>query len=50
MAKFFQETELNLEIENIFRDASALIIIVSPFIKLHQRLKDILKIKWASLN
>lgn len=45
MSKFIQETELILGIENIFRDANEYIMIVSPFIKLHQRVKDILKAK-----
>ena len=42
MAKFIQGNELNLGVENIIKDAEQLLLIVSPYIKLHPRYKDCL--------
>jgi hypothetical protein len=45
MAKFVYETELNLEIEQVIKNAEVRLIIISPFIKLHARVKAYLKDK-----
>jgi len=45
MASFHQGNSLNNEIEKIFEDAKDFIIIISPFIKLHDRLKSTLRSK-----
>ena len=45
MATFLQDSKLNSEIENIFETAEINLALISPFIKLHGRLKDILKDK-----
>lgn len=42
MPKFLEGTALNLEIEKIFKEARFELILISPFIKLHHRLRDIL--------
>ncbi len=39
MARFLTGNNLNAEIENIFRDAASMLILISPFIKLHDRYK-----------
>lgn len=43
MAEFVKESGLNAALEKIFDDAVSELIIVSPYIKLHSRIKDILK-------
>ena len=43
MAEFLKGEQLNSELVNIFERASEQIIIISPFIKLHSRIKDSLK-------
>jgi len=45
MARFIQGNELNLEVEKIFKNAESLLMIISPYIKLHHRFKDVLKEK-----
>lgn len=45
MAKFISGSDLNSIIEKIFKNSESTIIIVSPFIKLHSRIVDILKSK-----
>lgn len=45
MPKFLEGDTLNLEIANIFKNARVELILISPFIKLHHRLRDILKDK-----
>jgi hypothetical protein len=42
MAKFLKGFEVNTEVENIFRGAKSFLWIVSPYIKLHHRYKDVL--------
>ena len=43
MAKFVTEDTLNSEIQSLFEEAKEELLIISPFIKLSDRLKDILK-------
>jgi hypothetical protein len=43
MAKFLTESDLNAALERIFRDARESLVIVSPYIRLHDRIKDLLK-------
>lgn len=45
MATFLHDDDLNAEIGRIFREAEQQLVIISPFIKLHSRLKDALKSK-----
>lgn len=45
MSKFITEHNLNTEISNIFSDADRKLILISPYIKLHSRFKDILRLK-----
>lgn len=45
MADFIKDSSINAELENIFEKAKEQLIIVSPFIKLHSRLINILKSK-----
>jgi len=45
MAKFLTGNELNLELENIFEDAQQQLILISPYIKLHDRYASVLKTK-----
>src|SRR6185312_5039710 len=45
MATFLTGNELNSELGNIFEEASSVIILISPFIKLHERYISILKTK-----
>ena len=45
MAKFLKDSKLNSKIEELFEDAEEKIIIVSPFIKLHPRIKSYLNPK-----
>lgn len=50
MAKFLQGNELNSELEKIFEEAEAKIILVSPYIKLHDRYASTLLTKKDSPN
>jgi phosphatidylserine/phosphatidylglycerophosphate/cardiolipin synthase-like enzyme len=43
MAKFLKGFDVNTEVENIFRQANSFLWIISPYIKLHHRYKDVLK-------
>jgi len=43
MARFVTEDKLNSEIQTLFEEAKKELLIISPFIKLSDRLKDILK-------
>jgi hypothetical protein len=45
MAKFLQGDHLNSELIKVFERAEDQLVIISPFIKLHQRIKDCLKNK-----
>ena len=45
MAEFLQGDQLNAALSTIFDKAEEDLIIISPFIKLHSRIKDILKSK-----
>jgi len=45
MAKFLKGNELNAELERVFEDAKSQIILVSPYIKLHDRYKSALLTK-----
>ncbi len=45
MAEFLTESKLNVALEDIFNEADKELIIISPYIKLHSRFKDILKKK-----
>lgn len=45
MAKFLQGDHLNSELIKVFERAEDQLVIISPFIKLHQRIKDCLKKK-----
>jgi hypothetical protein len=43
MAKFLKGFELNTSVENIFRNAESFLWIISPYIKLHHKYKDVLR-------
>jgi hypothetical protein len=43
MAIFLEGNELNLAIEDLIRDAKHELIIVSPYIKFHGRIKDLME-------
>jgi len=45
MAKFLTGNELNLELENIFENAYQQLILISPYIKLHDRYLSVLRTK-----
>ncbi|HEY5746980.1 MAG TPA: phospholipase D family protein [Chryseolinea sp.] len=45
MAKFLAEDELNAEVSKVISEAKENLILISPFIKFHARLRDILKSK-----
>ena len=45
MAEFYQGTKLNVVLEDIFENAENELILISPYIKLHPRFKDILNLK-----
>jgi PLD-like domain len=45
MAKFLTASELNLALENLIKEAELDLVLISPYIKLHDRLKDELKKK-----
>jgi hypothetical protein len=42
MARFLQGSGLNAEIENLFKNANSQIVLISPFIKLHERYRAVL--------
>lgn len=50
MAKFIAEDELNSELSKIFEQAEGQLIIISPYIKLHARIKSILQKKIENFN
>lgn len=50
MAKFLKGNELNLELERIFEYANSQIILISPYIKLHDRYKSSLLTKKEDPN
>lgn len=45
MAAFLKDTELNLILEDIIKDANDEIILFCPYFKLHDRLRDCLKLR-----
>lgn len=45
MATFLHDEDLNSAMRKIFSEGEEKLIIISPFIKLHERLKDVLKAK-----
>jgi len=45
MTKFVQGSELNAALESLIKHADEILFLVSPFIKLHNRIKDQLKLK-----
>jgi hypothetical protein len=45
MAKFLKGNELNSELEKIFETATEKLILISPYIKLHERYASVLKVK-----
>ena len=45
MATFLHDEDLNSALRKIFAESEEKLIIISPFIKLHDRLKDVLKAK-----
>lgn len=45
MARFIVDSDLNAELEKIIKGAEKHLFLISPFIKLHDRLKSILKTK-----
>ena len=45
MAKFLKGNQVNSELENIIDTAKEILVIISPYIKLHNRFKDSLKQK-----
>jgi hypothetical protein len=45
MARFLKGNELNSELEKIFENATEKLILISPFIKLHERYASVLKSK-----
>ncbi|WP_416866900.1 MAG: phospholipase D family protein [Imperialibacter sp.] len=48
MGKFLKGSSLNAELETLFESANDLLYIISPYIKLHVRFRDILKAKIQS--
>lgn len=45
MAKFLKGNELNSELDKIFEKAEGSIILISPYIKLHDRIISVLRSK-----
>ena len=45
MTEFITENDLNSALSNIFENADLELILISPYIKLHERIKSILKTK-----
>lgn len=50
MAKFLKGNELNSQLEKIFEDAESQLVLISPYIKLHDRYKSSLLTKIANPN
>ena len=50
MAKFIEGTSLNHEITRVFKEAKEELLLVSPYIKLHHRYKDVLRDKLEDTN
>ncbi|WP_422091252.1 phospholipase D family protein [Tenacibaculum ovolyticum] len=50
MAKFLKGNELNAELEKVFENAESQIILISPYIKLHDRYKSALLTKIENPN
>lgn len=50
MAEFVYDSSLNLELENLIKEAESHIILISPFIKLHPQIRDLLKSKKGDPN
>ncbi len=50
MAQFVEGSQLNVELENLIRNASKYLYLISPYIKLHDRIKDQLKLKREQYN
>src|SRR5690625_1598201 len=50
MAKFLQGNELNAELEKIFKNAKQQLILISPYIKLHDRYISTLQAKKDNPN
>ncbi|MBT4435383.1 hypothetical protein HOD02_03600 [bacterium] len=48
MARFVKNTAVSTEIESVFEDARKFLVIVSPFIRLHSRLKELLELNPAA--
>ena len=48
MAKFIEGSTLNVVIEDLIRNADDCLYLISPYIKLHSRIKDVLKLKLKS--
>jgi phosphatidylserine/phosphatidylglycerophosphate/cardiolipin synthase-like enzyme len=45
MAKFLNDTALNAALANLITNAEGFLLLVSPYIKLHGKMKDLLKVK-----
>ena len=45
MAKFIKNSEINSELEKLIENADSQLILISPFIKMHDRVKSLLKRK-----
>lgn len=50
MAKFITTTEISYQLETIIKQAKRFLIIVTPFIKVHHRLKKVIEEKLADSN
>ena len=50
MAKFLKGNELNSQLEKVFEDAESQIVLISPYIKLHERYKSALLTKTSNPN
>ncbi len=50
MAKFLTGNELNAEVEKIFASSTKMIVLISPYIKLHERYASTLKTKQKDPN
>ena len=50
MATFLTGNDLNAQLENLFEDADDYIILISPYIKLHDRYASALKAKKDNPN
>ncbi|WP_113653192.1 hypothetical protein [Pedobacter namyangjuensis] len=45
MNKFVQGSELNASLEKLIKNAESILLLISPYIKLHSRIRDQLKLK-----